>query len=250
VALTREAIKRSNKEGLAWLSLSHSTKLCFVPTDSIATQVQSFADAGGIIYSLSSQAQAELNDYLGEYRPTASKRRLHVLRLPRLRREIQANPEHYSFHVAVLDDQIVSVMISSRWQLKSDIYLTPPPDIIQLDALASFQEGTGAATALVGVLAQQDLRIKLYTLAASASFYRRLGAIGSYRYQNMRRGQDFIFLDEAIQTLARASRPHFGTPLPVLATTAGLTVANFRSRAGATSGVHSQIDVESTQDLF
>lgn len=223
-----------------------------MPTDSIANQVQAFAEAGGIIYSLSEQAQGELNDYLGAYRPSASKRRLHVLRLPRLMREITAQPDLYTYHVAILEEQIVSVMISSyQPPSTSTIFLVPPPATIHLDALASFQEGTGAATALVSMLAQGGLRIILYALPHSVSFYRGLGGMGSHRNRHSYNiGQNFhIFADEN-DTLAAASRPHFSTPLPILDTLAGLTIANFPSRAMPTPGVHSQPDVIGTPDLF
>jgi hypothetical protein len=199
---------------------------------SVAAQVQAFALAGGRICLLGAAAQAELKDLLGEYRPSASRRRLHVLRLPRLEREIQAHPDRYSHHVAILDDRIVSAMISSVWQSDSDVYLTPPPPTVHLDALASFSEGTGAGTALVCTLAQQGLRIQLFSLAQSGSFYDRLGGRASYRYRNRRNiGRDFHFLDEAIATLGAAARPWFGAPLPVLDTLAGLTVSGLPVRA-------------------
>ena len=196
-----------------------------------AVQIQAFARKGGGIYSLTEAAQAELKDLLGGYRPSASRRRLHVLRLPRLEREIQAHPDRYTYHVAILQDRIVAAMISSVWQSDSDVFLTPPPPTIHLDALASFQEGTGAGTAQVCSLAQQGMRIQLFSLAQSGSFYDRLGARASYRYRNRRNiGRDFYFPDDAIATLGAAARPWFPAPLPILDTLAGLSVPGLKVR--------------------
>ena len=197
-----------------------------------AVQVEAFARAGGRIYCLTAGAQGELKDLLGEYRPSASRRRLHVLRLPRLEREISTHPERYTYHVAILGDRIVSAMISSVWQSDSDVFLTPPPPTVHLDALASFQEGTGAGTALVCALAQQGLRIQLFSLAQSGSFYDRLGARASYSYRNRRNiGRDFVFLDEAIATLGAAARPWFPAPLPVLDSLADFSIPGLPVRA-------------------